>query len=107
MEALPYDQRIILDLAVLLSVALFCAAILQKFKLPSVIGMIIAGMIIGPFTPGFTVRSAEINTLGQIGSILILFVIGLQFEYTYFRKFGVRAFILAGIASAVTFLAGA
>ncbi len=106
MEAGPYDPRIILDLAMLLSVALFSAAVVQKIRLPSVVGMLIAGMIIGPFTPGFTVRSAEINVLGQIGAILILFVIGLQFEYTYFRKFGVKAFILAGAASAVTFIAG-
>ncbi len=106
MELTSYDPRIILDLAVILSVALFSAAMAQKFRLPSVVGMLVAGIILGPFTPGFTVKSMEISTLGQIGSILILFVIGLQFEYTYFKKVGVKAFLLAGTASALTFVAG-
>lgn len=101
------DYRLLLDLGVLLLVALFCAALFQKLKLPPVVGMLIAGIVIGPFTPGFQVVSKEIITLGQIGAILILFGLGLEFKYQNFKKYGFQAVLLAGCSGFGGFVAGA
>lgn len=101
------DYRLLLDLGVLLLVALFCATLFQKLKLPPVVGMLIAGIVIGPFTPGFQVVSSEILTLGQIGAILILFGLGLEFKYQNFKKFGLQAVLLAGFSGFGGFAAGA
>jgi len=100
------EYTILLDLGVLFLVAVFCGTIFKKLKMPPVIGMLIAGIIIGPFTPGFQIMSKEIILLGQIGSILILFGLGLEFNYQNFKKYGAHGFILAGVSSFVSFAAG-
>lgn len=101
------DYRLLLDLGVLLLVALFCATLFQKLRLPPVIGMLIAGIVIGPFTPGFQIVSKEIITIGQIGAILILFGLGLEFKYQNFKIFGLQAVLLAGLSGFGGFAAGA
>ncbi len=99
------EYRLLLDLGVLLIVAMLCASLFQKLKMPPVIGMLLAGIIIGPFTPGFQIVSNEITTLGQLGAILILFGLGLQYNYQDFKKFGLKGFIVA-CSGFVSFFAG-
>jgi len=99
------QYRLLLDLGVLLLVALFCATLFKKLKLPPVIGMLLAGIIIGPFTPGFQIVSSEIIIMGQLGAILILFGIGLEYNYQNFKKFGLKGCI-AACSGFVSFLAG-
>ncbi len=102
------EMRVFLDLGVVLLASFFMAAIFEKLKLPPVIGMIIAGILLNPFTPGFVVESKnEIALFAQLGGILLMFVLGLQFDYTCFRRFGAKAFVVAGGASIATLIAGA
>ncbi len=104
---LPSDYRIILDLGVLLIVALSAAAIFKRLGMPSIVGMLVAGIIIGPFTPGFQIVSSEIMVMGEIGAILILFGTGLQFSHSSLEKFGAKGFLLATFGGLATFAAGA
>jgi len=100
------EHKMIFDLGIVLLFALFSGAIAQRIRVPSVIGVILAGILLNPFTPGYVIDSTEIFTFAQLGAILIMFVLGLQFEHTYFRKIGLHAFIIAGVASFFTFVAG-
>lgn len=96
------------DLGVILFASFIGAAIFERLKLPPVLGMVLAGVILNPFTPGFVVEnSQEIQIFAQLGGILLMFVLGLQFEYHLMRKIGPMGFILAAVASLVAFLAGA
>ncbi|MEM4366948.1 MAG: cation:proton antiporter [Candidatus Anstonellales archaeon] len=100
--------RVMFDLGAILVASFLGASIFEKLRLPPVIGMILAGILLSPFTPGFTVESsAEIKLFAELGGILLMFVLGLQFEYHLMRKLSFNAFILAGVASVATFLAGA
>ncbi|MGB7881728.1 MAG: cation:proton antiporter [Nitrososphaeraceae archaeon] len=84
------------------------ALISYKLKQPMVIGFIIAGMIIGPYTPPFSlITSTEVlNLFAEIGVILVLFVVGMEFPIAKLRKIGKRAFIIASSEAFGTFVIG-
>jgi CPA2 family monovalent cation:H+ antiporter-2 len=52
----------------------------QLFKLPPLIGYLLAGIAIGPFTPGFVADQSVANQLAEIGVILLMFGVGLHFS---------------------------
>lgn len=95
------------DLGIILFASFVMAAIFERMKLPPVIGMVVAGIMLNPFTPGLVVENNnEITIFAQLGGVLLMFVLGLQFEYHLMKKLGTRGFVLAGVASIVTFFAG-
>lgn len=69
----------------------------NQFGLPVVLGYILAGIVIGPYTPPFPlVRDLHsIHTLSELGVIFLLFSIGLEFSLSRLAKVGVVAFIAA------------
>src|SRR6185436_10121529 len=85
------------DLAVVMIVAGLVTVIFHRFKQPVVLGYILAGVIIGPHTPPFPlIRDKEtIATLAELGVILLMFSIGLEFSLRKLRKVGGTAFIAA------------
>ena len=78
------------DIAVIMIVAAIMLAITYKLKQPMVIGYIIAGMIIGPFTLPFSlVKSPEtLNLFAELGIIMLLFVTGTEFPIAKLRSVG-------------------
>jgi len=85
------------DLAVVMIVAALVTIIFQRFKQPVVLGYIIAGVIIGPHTPPFPLVQDEetIHTLSELGVILLMFSLGLEFSLRKLKKVGGTAFIAA------------
>ena len=85
------------DLAVVMIVASVMALVSYKLKQPMVIGYIVAGMIIGPYTPPFSlVLNPDIlNLFAEIGVVLLLFVVGLEFPIEKLKKIGKKAFVIA------------
>ena len=72
--------HLIEDLAVLLLVSLPINLFFHKIKLPSVMGYLIAGVLIGPYGLKLISDVASVKELAEIGVILLLFVIGLEFS---------------------------
>jgi len=66
------------DIIILLGFSVVVVFLLQRFKIPSILGFLITGVIIGPF--GFRLIEAveEIEIIAEIGVILLLFVIGME-----------------------------
>lgn len=58
----------------------FFAYMMQCLRLPSILGYLLAGYIIGPYSPGFIADSAVAEQLAEIGVILMLFGVGLHFK---------------------------
>jgi monovalent cation:H+ antiporter-2, CPA2 family len=87
------------DLAVVLIVAGVVTLLFHRFKQPVVLGYILAGFIIGPHTPPFSLITSEesINTLSEIGVILLMFSLGLEFSLRKLKKVGGTAVIAAGL----------
>lgn len=73
-----------LPLLVQMTVALgaaFCGGLIARhFKLPPIVGYLLAGVAIGPFTPGFIGDVETINQLAELGVIFLLFGVGLHFS---------------------------
>lgn len=97
---------VVQDIAIIMIVAAVMLAITYKLKQPMVIGYIIAGMIIGPFTPPFNlVRSPEtLNLFAELGIIMLLFVTGTEFPIAKLRSIGKISIVTALAESLGTFL---
>jgi len=93
---------VVQDIAVIMIVAAVMLAITYKLKQPMVIGYIIAGMIIGPSTPPFSlVRSPEtLNLFAELGIIMLLFVTGTEFPIVKLRSVG-RISIITALAESL------
>ncbi|MBU2515759.1 cation:proton antiporter [bacterium] len=71
------------DIVIIVVAALMGALIAQKLKQPLILGYIIAGIVIGPYSGGATVSGVhEIEMLAEIGVALLLFALGLEFSFS-------------------------
>jgi CPA2 family monovalent cation:H+ antiporter-2 len=93
---------VVQDIAIIMVVAAIMLAITFKLRQPMVIGYIIAGMIIGPYTPPFSlVRSPEtLNLFAELGIIMLLFVTGTEFPIAKLRSVG-RISIITALAESI------
>jgi CPA2 family monovalent cation:H+ antiporter-2 len=100
--------QIVQDFAVIMIVASAMALISFKLKQPMVIGYIGAGIIIGPYTPPFSfILNVEVlNLFAEIGIILLLFVVGMEFPIEKLKSIGRKAFVIAITEAFGTFSAG-
>ena len=88
---------LIQDFAVIMIVAAIMLVITHRLKQPMVIGYILAGMIIGPYTPPFSLiqNVNSLNTFAELGIIMLLFVIGTEFPIAKLRSIGRISIIVA------------
>jgi CPA2 family monovalent cation:H+ antiporter-2 len=102
------SELIIQDFAVIMVIASVMALISYKLKQPMIMAYIIAGMIIGPFTPPFSlIAHVEIlHVFAEIGIILLLFVIGMEFPLEKLKNIGKKATVIAVAEASGTFMAG-
>jgi monovalent cation:H+ antiporter-2, CPA2 family len=87
---MSFELQVITDLAVVMVIASAVAFIFYKLKQPLIIGYLIAGIIIGPFSPPFSLISNTefLNVFAEIGVILLLFTIGLEFPIRKLQSLG-------------------
>lgn len=62
------------------TLASFFAYVMQRLKVPSILGYLLAGYVIGPYSPGFVANPDVAAQLAEIGVILMLFGVGLHFK---------------------------
>ncbi len=68
------------DIVISLVAALIGALIAQRMKQPLILGYILAGIVVGPYTGGVIVDIHEIELLSEIGVALLLFALGVEFS---------------------------
>jgi monovalent cation:H+ antiporter-2, CPA2 family len=78
--AVPEDLRFIMDLGVAVALALVGGIIAVRLRQPPIVGYLLAGVVIGPFTPGFVGDTAQISELAEVGVVLLLFALGVEFS---------------------------
>lgn len=85
------------DLAVVLLIAGAVALLFDRLRQPRVVGYILAGVVIGPHTPPFSLihDAGSIRTLADLGVIFLMFSLGLQFNLRRLRKVGATAVVTA------------
>ncbi len=77
---MPHSVSLISTIAAGLGLALIFGFIAARLKLPSLVGYLLAGVVIGPFTPGFVADAAIASQLAEIGVMLLMFGVGLHFS---------------------------
>jgi len=79
---MPVHEVGLLSTLVISLVAAFCGGLLARsLRLPPLLGYILAGFAIGPFSPGFVANQSLANELAEVGVALLLFNIGLHFSF--------------------------
>ena len=77
---MPHNVSLISTIAVGLGFALVLGFIVMRLRLPALVGYLLAGVIIGPFTPGFVADADIAAQLAEIGVMLLMFGVGLHFS---------------------------
>jgi monovalent cation:H+ antiporter-2, CPA2 family len=75
-----HDYPLITTMAAAFTVAWIFGLITQKLRMSPIVGYLLAGVVIGPFTPGFVGDAALAPQLAEIGVILLMFGVGLHFH---------------------------
>lgn len=97
MEGINFIQ----DLAIVLLAAGLAGALCKRLGLSVVVGYLFAGMVIGPFTPPFSLvlDVGRIETLSQVGLVFLMFAIGLGLSLTKLRQMGMSTLIATGLGA--------
>jgi CPA2 family monovalent cation:H+ antiporter-2 len=97
-SSLSPSNFIVQDFAVIMIIAAIMLIITYKLRQPMVIGYILAGMVIGPYTPPFTlIQSVEtVNVFAELGIIMLLFVIGTEFPIAKLKSVS-KTSVIVGI----------
>jgi CPA2 family monovalent cation:H+ antiporter-2 len=77
---MPHYTPLISTIVVALVFAFALGALAQRLRISPLVGYLLAGVIIGPFTPGFIADQGIANDLAEIGIILLMFGVGLHFS---------------------------
>ena len=77
---MPHDLALLVNITVALLAAFGGGYLARRAGLPSLVGYLLAGMAIGPFTPGFVGDSHDISQLAEMGVIFMMFGVGLHFS---------------------------
>ena len=101
-----HEITLLVNIVVALVVAFIGGIIARRIDLPTIVGYLLAGIAIGPFTPGFVGDTETISQLAELGVIFLMFGVGLHFSLNDLWK--VRAVAIPGALGrmAITILLG-
>jgi CPA2 family monovalent cation:H+ antiporter-2 len=102
--ALTEQLEFILGLGGAVAAALLGGAIAVRLRQPAIVGYLLAGVLIGPFTPGFVGDIEQISALADVGVVLLLFALGVEFSIRELRQVG-RVALPGGVAQIVLIVA--
>ncbi|RZJ11834.1 MAG: sodium:proton antiporter [Acidovorax sp.] len=78
---MPHSVTLIHTIAAALGLALALGFVATRLRLPALVGYLLTGVVIGPFTPGFVADGAMASQLAEIGVMLLMFGVGLHFSF--------------------------
>lgn len=95
------------DLAIILAAAAALGWICQRLGLSAVVGYLVAGMVVGPYTPPFKLVSdeASIATAAQVGLVFLMFSIGLRLSLRRLQRLGAGLLLAVGLGAVLTYYA--
>src|SRR5438094_9933015 len=99
-------EQLLLDFAVILIAAEIGGSAFRRIRLPRAVGMLVAGIVLGPFTPGYSVHQSAVADLAVLGAVFLMFTTALSFYIPRFRKLGACPVLLAVSGVAVPILRG-
>src|SRR3712207_77414 len=91
---MPHHTSLIATIVAGIGLAFVLGAVAQRLKLSPLVGYLLAGVLIGPFTPGYVADQELAPQLAEIGVILLMFGVGLHFSLS--DLMAVRAIAIPG-----------
>jgi CPA2 family monovalent cation:H+ antiporter-2 len=98
---MPHDTPLIATIVAGLGLAFVFGALANRFRIPPLVGYLIAGVLVGPNTPGFVADQSLALELAEIGVILLMFGVGLHFSLK--DLLSVRAIAVPGAIVQIAF----
>jgi CPA2 family monovalent cation:H+ antiporter-2 len=87
-------MHVLQDIVIILVSAIIIIIICSKLNIPSVVGFLLTGMIIGPYSIGLIQNTEDIEIFAEIGIVLMMFIIGIEFSIKKLHR--IRKLILIG-----------
>jgi CPA2 family monovalent cation:H+ antiporter-2 len=92
------------DMIILLGISVPLSIVLARVGLPTIVGFLLTGIVIGPYGFGLVSEVHKIEVLAEIGVVLLLFTIGLEFKVSRMLKIKREAMLGGGLQLALTLL---
>lgn len=96
-----HEQQSLSALALLLAAAVGCGLLMNRLRMPAAAGFILVGMALGPTGAGLIQTSDNIETLAELGVLMLLFIIGMEMRLAAFSKSLPLALGVTGVTCAV------
>ncbi|HUC80569.1 MAG TPA: cation:proton antiporter, partial [Flavisolibacter sp.] len=95
--SLPFKNPVVI-FSLVLFIILFAPILFNRIKVPHIIGLILAGVIVGPYGTNLLLRDSSIVLFGTVGLLYIMFTAGLEIDLEEFRKNRVKSLVF-GLAT--------
>lgn len=101
-NSIMHELVILKSLIIILAISAVVVFALHRIRIPSIVGFLAAGMLLGPHGLHLIRDVNTIQTLAEIGVILLLFTIGLEFSLSRFLKMRLEVFGIGGFQVLIT-----
>ncbi|PRY15001.1 transporter (CPA2 family) [Pontibacter ummariensis] len=102
---LPFEEPVLIFTLVLL-IILMIPIVLNKLRIPGIVGLIVAGVIVGPNGLHILSRDASIELFGTVGLLYIMFQAGLEIDMIDFKRYKVRSLIFGTLTFLIPMVLG-
>ena len=99
---MPHHTSLVATIVAAIGLAFILGAVAHRLRLSPLIGYLLAGVLIGPFTPGFVADQSLAAQLAEIGVILLMFGVGLHFSLA--DLLAVRSIAISGAILQIAFV---
>lgn len=101
------DIALIIDLVMALGIALIGGLIARRLGMPVLVGYIVAGIVVGPQTPGLTADGHRVELMANLGVAFLMFALGVEFSLAQLLSVRKIAFTAGAVQMPVSILLGA
>jgi CPA2 family monovalent cation:H+ antiporter-2 len=101
------DTHLVVDLVLVLVIAMIGGMIARRLGQPVVLGYIVAGILVGPNTPGFSVDREQVELLANVGVAFLMFALGVEFSFSELMRVRHTALIAGALQIPLTIVLGA
>lgn len=99
-------EQIFLEITIIICLAAFLTIIFRHYKQPAILAYLLTGIILGPLGLFHLQEKVALETLGQLGITLLLFMLGLELKLHELRSIGKAAIIMGGAQMVLTIASG-
>src|SRR5438128_6179493 len=104
LPAVDHTAPAIRELGLLLLLAALAGKAARSLGLPAVIGYLLVGVLVSPFTPGYVANRDQLSVLADIGVVLLLFEVGIEINPLRLAREGRRLLLLAPVQVLLTWI---